>query len=251
MQRYFISADQITESVCTLEGQDAHHITNVVRLSKGDTITCCTDQGRAYLVVLTELGSKKVTGQLIRQIEEDRELPVHVTVAQGLPKGDKFEWVLQKGVELGAHHFIPFASQRTVVQYDSKKEAKKIERWKKILKEAAEQSRRSVLPQISKIQTLGQLIDIEADWKFVAFEEEAMVMRAPTRFAQHLQRVVKGQRLLFVVGPEGGFANQEIDDLVEHGFIRIALGKRILRTETASQYILSSLSFYFEQMGGR
>jgi 16S rRNA (uracil1498-N3)-methyltransferase len=250
MQRYFISAEQVTESVCTVEGQDAHHIMNVIRLKEGDTIICCTDQGQTYLVTLTELGSTKVTGRIVRQVVEEHELPVRVTLAQGLPKGDKFEWVLQKGVELGAHLFVPFTSQRTVVQYDGKKEAKKMERWNKIVKEAAEQSRRSVLPRISAIQSFKGLSEIEADWKFVAYEEEAAEMIVPTRFVQQLRRVEKGQRLLFVVGPEGGFAEQEIDFLTDHGFTRIALGKRILRTETASQYIMSSLSFYFEQMGG-
>lgn len=251
MQRYFIPSHQISEKQCFFTDQDAHHIVKVMRYQPGDQVVGSDGLGRTFLVRLKEIEKDQVSGEILHDLDEERELPIRVTVAQGLPKGDKLEWVLQKGTELGAHHFIPFYSSRTIVKYDEKKATKKTERWKKIIKEAAEQSHRNKLPQIESIYSFEQLSNVKADLKLVAYEKEAQgINEKPTLLARELQKLQPNQSLLVVIGPEGGFDEQEMNTLEQKGFYRISLGSRILRTETASQYVLAAISYHFEQMGG-
>ncbi|MDQ0339616.1 16S rRNA (uracil1498-N3)-methyltransferase [Caldalkalibacillus uzonensis] len=250
MQRYFLPPEQITQNQCMITGQDAHHVLRVMRLSPGDRVICCDGCGRTVVAELTRLDTHAVYGDIVQELNEKRELPVQVTIAQGLPKGDKMEWVLQKGTELGAARFVPFVSERTIVKYDQKKAVKKRERWQRIIKEAAEQSNRQYLPQLSPIITIDKLARLKADVKLVADEEQSTKPPLPSTFVQALDHLQEQKHLVVAIGPEGGFSRDEINFLKQYGFTPISLGRRILRTETASQYVLAAISFYFEQMGG-
>lgn len=252
MQRYFIAEEKMDQDSCVLEGQDVHHILHVMRLGPGDKIICSNSNGRTVIAELDQVSKEKVVCRIVEEVKTSRELPVQVTIAQGLPKGDKLEWVLQKGTELGAHRFIPFSSSRTIVKYDRKKEEKKRERWQKIVKEAAEQAHRDYLPSVEPVITWTELFELQADSKLVAYEGHSLSEEFPSSFVQVLETLskCKGNHLLIVIGPEGGFAEQEITQLVDNGFKPISLGKRILRTETAALYVLAALSFYYEQIGG-
>lgn len=251
MQRYFVPPQQMDENNCFIEGQDVHHITRVMRFQAGDELICCNGVGRSVQAKIKEITKDRVDCDILCELDQDRELSIFVTIAQGLPKGDKLEWVIQKGTELGASRFIPFSSSRTIVKYDAKKEHKKVERWEKIIKEAAEQAHRSVLPQILSVSSWKELLKVEADCKLVAYEDASLqALNTSSTFAQALRQLKQGDHLLVVIGPEGGLEDVEVAQLQEDGFLSISLGKRILRTETASQYVLSAVSFYFEQMGG-
>lgn len=251
MQRYFVPPQQMDENNCFIEGQDVHHITRVMRFQAGDELICCNGVGRSVQTKIKEITKDRVDCDILCELDQDRELSIFVTIAQGLPKGDKLEWVIQKGTELGASRFIPFSSSRTIVKYDAKKEHKKVERWEKIIKEAAEQAHRSVLPQILSVSSWKELLKVEADCKLVAYEDASLqALNTSSTFAQALRQLKQGDHLLVVIGPEGGLEDVEVAQLQEDGFLSISLGKRILRTETASQYVLSAVSFYFEQMGG-
>lgn len=249
MQRYFIDPQQMDAQSCRLVGSDVHHISHVLRLKLGDELICCNGEGRSVLGKIVEMDKELISCQIVEELQRHRELPIQVSIGQGLPKREKLEWILQKGTELGAHRFIPFQAARSIVKYDRKKEEKKADRWKKIVKEAAEQSHRSYLPQIDAVSSFQALLQIEADCKLVAYEGESQ-QEQPSSFFQALKGMAEGERLLVLVGPEGGWTEQEIALLEQHGYTSISLGARILRTETASQYILSAISFYFEQMGG-
>lgn len=251
MQRYFVPPQQMNENNCFIEGQDVHHITRVMRFQAGDELICCNGVGRSVQAIIKEIRKDRVDCDILCELDQDRELSIFVTIAQGLPKGDKLEWVIQKGTELGASRFIPFSSSRTIVKYDAKKEHKKVERWEKIIKEAAEQAHRSVMPQILSVSSWKELLKVEADCKLVAYEDASLqALNTSSTFAQALRQLKQGDHLLVVIGPEGGLEDVEVAQLQEDGFQSISLGKRILRTETASQYVLSAVSFYFEQMGG-
>lgn len=165
MQRYFVPPQQMDENNCFIEGQDVHHITRVMRFQAGDELICCNGVGRSVQAKIKEITKDRVDCDILCELDQDRELSIFVTIAQGLPKGDKLEWVIQKGTELGASRFIPFSSSRTIVKYDAKKEHKKVERWEKIIKEAAEQAHRSVLPQILSVSSWKELLKVEADCK--------------------------------------------------------------------------------------
>jgi 16S rRNA (uracil1498-N3)-methyltransferase len=247
MQRYFV--EQIEDDEAIITGDDAHHIVRVMRMKLGDEVYCCAN-GKTALCTIAEITNEFVKAAIVQWVEESNELPVFVTIASGLPKGDKLELVLQKGTELGAAAFLPFQAARSIAKWDAKKGNKKIERWTKIVKEAAEQSHRAVVPSVCAPVSFKELLSMSADYDMciVAYEEEAK-QGEKSNFARALDRIQPGQRVLLVFGPEGGLAQDEVRLLREHSFIACSLGPRILRTETAPLYALSAVSYYFELMG--
>lgn len=244
MQRYFVDPDLFADDEITITGEDVHHIVNVMRAKEGEQILVSDGAGRTSRVRLTQLSSKEVKGQVVEVLSEQTELPVRITIGQGLPKGEKMEWILQKGTELGAYSFFPFTSERTIVKLDAKKEAKKLERWRKIIKEAAEQSHRAVLPQLLAPVSFREMLKQPAQYTHcaIAYEKED-----GATLHQLLETMKADDSLLILVGPEGGFSAEEVALAQAGGFLPVSLGPRILRTETASQYILSAASYQFEQ----
>ncbi|WEG14224.1 16S rRNA (uracil(1498)-N(3))-methyltransferase [Pullulanibacillus sp. KACC 23026] len=248
MQRYFVKDDQIQEDQVTIKAEDAHHIMNVMRMKEGDKIEVCDESNHAYVCQIEANQNLQVIAKLIQPIEESTELPIRVTIAQGLPKGDKFELIVQKATELGVTAVLPFASERSIVKWDQgQKVQKKLERLRKIAKEAAEQSHRASLPTIEEPVNLKGLISLKEAYthKLVAFEESAK--RGERHgFANLLDTIKPGESLLVVIGPEGGLSSNEVNELTQNGFSCAGLGPRILRTETASLYVLAALSYHFE-----
>lgn len=250
MQRYFINNHQIDENTITIHADDAHHIARVMRMKPGFTIICCTEDGRVAKCEIQDITDDFVLASIVEWIDENNELPVAVTIAQGLPKGDKLDLIVQKGTELGAYGFLPFFASRSIVKWDEKKGRKKIERLEKIAKEAAEQSRRNQIPIIKAPLTLDALINESSDYtyKIVAFEEEAK-RGEKSNLSAILAKLKKDDSLLAVIGPEGGLTDDEVSFLRQNGFISCSLGKRILRTETAPLYLLAAVSYHTELLG--
>jgi 16S rRNA (uracil1498-N3)-methyltransferase len=164
-----------------------------------------------------------------------------------LPKGDKLEWIIQKGTELGASSFIPFNAARSIVKLEQKKIGKKLDRWQKIAKEASEQSYRNKVPTVIEPCQFNELLKIANDYdvKIVAYEESAK-QGEKKNLAKAFDELTDGSSLLAVFGPEGGLTEQEVSKLEELGFLVCSFGPRILRTETAPLYLLSAVSYYFE-----
>lgn len=249
MQRYFVNdTENIQEKIC-FTGNDFHHMTKVMRMNIGSQIIALFPNGREAIFEITKIIHDRLEATLIKELEGNRELPISVTIATGLPKADKFEWIIQKGTELGAVEFIPVQTERTIVKIDEKKLMNKMNRWEKIAKEAAEQSERNRIPKINKPCTFQQLLTVSERFKhkLVAYEEEGR-SGEKKNFVKVLEQIKKSESLLVVVGPEGGFSKKEIEALTSHQFTICGLGPRILRAETAPLYILSSISFYFELM---
>ncbi len=246
MQRYFIQ-DKPIDGIFEISGDDYHHITRVMRMDPGDEITVVFPDGRAALSEIVSMEHGIVKGNILYFLEEDRELPVRVTIASSILKGDKFDFIIQKGTELGADAFVPFISSRSVVKLDAKKAAKRLERWKKIAKEASEQSERNKIPVIHPLASLDELPQLSSGYtiKVVAYEEKGRNNQNDT-LPKILNQLENDDTLFFVFGPEGGFSEQEIDFLEQHDFRVCGLGPRILRAETAPLYALASISFYFE-----
>lgn len=247
VQRYFLNDGDIKENTVTISGDDFHHIARVMRMAPGERIITVKGNGMAAVTEISELTDDAVIGTVIEWKNEEKELPVRVVIASGLPKGDKLEYIVQKGTELGAAEFIPFIAARSVVKWDHKKVEKKVDRLQKIAKEAAEQSHRTIVPAIKEPMTADQLAGYAAgfDHKLIAFEEEAK--RGETSvLASVLKDISAGQSIFFVFGPEGGLADKEIEKLSAAGFVACGLGPRILRTETAPLYALSAVSYHVE-----
>lgn len=250
MQRYFLPPEGFVGDQVYIAGDDAHHLIRVMRAEPGDEIICCDGRGRTVLVRLAELGKTEVSGTIVRELPANGEAAVRVWVAQSLPKGDKLETVLQKGTELGAARFIPFLSERTVVHYDAKKEEKRLDRWRKIVKEAAEQSHRSAVPEVLAPLSWKDLLALipEADLAILCYEKESGVqLRTLLREAGNLR---EDARILVIIGPEGGITEREAEEAERAGARPTGLGPRILRTETAGMAATACILYEYGEMGG-
>ncbi|MEC5422208.1 16S rRNA (uracil(1498)-N(3))-methyltransferase [Virgibacillus sp. C22-A2] len=249
MQRYFVHAEDWNNNEVIVRGDDAHHINKVMRSKNGDAIICNNPKGQAAICEIVSIESDHIKTVVKEWLEEAVELPIDVTIAQGLPKGDKFDFVLQKGTELGANAFIPFQAERSIVVWDSKKMNKKMERFTKIVKEASEQSHRNRIPFIHPTMSIDELLKESENYdvKIFAYEEEAKVSNYHS-FGTVIENVLENQRLFVCIGPEGGFTAKEAELLKAEDFSPVRLGPRILRTETAALYVLASISYHYEEL---
>lgn len=246
MQRYFMERPFDAQDRAVIRGVDSKHIVKVMRMMPGQEIVA-VHGGVASVALIEEFLGTEVLISKGRELDNQTEMPVSVTLVCGLPKGDKLDLITQKGTELGMKRLIPFAAGRSIVKWDVKKGDKRIERLEKIAKEAAEQCHRNEVPEIMPVQTLKQLIDYATtfDVKLFADEEDAK-SDVPHKIADRLKNVQPGQSIVVVFGPEGGLAREEATALQDAGFLAMSLGPRILRTETAPLYTLSAISYEFE-----
>src|SRR5699024_8905479 len=249
LQRYFIPTENWKDNKVTITDDDAHHIIRVMRSRTGDEIICSHPDGKAAVCRITDIVKNMVYAIVSEWLEESAESPIEMTIAKGLPKSDKLEFVLQKGTELGAASFIPVQADRSVSVWDQKKAEKKLQRYSKIIKEASEQSHRNKIPSIGTVTSTTDLAMNSNDYqvKLFAYEEEAKI-EVFQSFGRAVSKMSPGDRVLLVIGPEGGFSSREADVLKQNEFIPVRLGPRILRTETAALYALASISYHFEEL---
>lgn len=256
MQRYIVPPSAFRGRTVVVEGDDAFHLARVMRMRPGDRVVVCDGEGREATAVLTKVESARAEAEMEEELRLSKGEPAWtVVVAQSLPKGDKMELIIQKGTEIGAAAFVPFRSERAIVQYDGKQEAKRLERWRKIAKEAAEQAHRGRLPEVAGIASWRELLQSFSDYDDVYFcyerqgGEPAAGLR--TRVRETRSRVPdRTPRLLVVVGPEGGFTEREAAEAEAAGARPVGLGARILRTETAALAALACLMYESGEMGG-
>ncbi|MDB5052244.1 MAG: methyltransferase, RsmE family [Bacilli bacterium] len=254
MQRYFIPSEQFLETTVTLHGGDAHHIIRVMRAQVGDQIICSNGLNREALVAITSMDKETVEAAVVEERAMTNETAVEVWIAQSLPKGDKLETIIQKCTEIGAARIIPFVSERTIVQYDDKKEAKRLERWAKIAKEAAEQAHRNKVPDVSGPQSWKQILQLisQVEIALICYEKESglqLKQLLVRTFANNGSGPALG-KVMLLIGPEGGFTPKEVSEAESAGSHSISLGKRILRTETAAMVALTCVLYESGEMGG-
>lgn len=244
MQRYFVNAFDTNR--VTITGEDAKHITKVMRMQMDDELIVVHSNVADICKIIELVELDVVVEKTGRQIPSP-ELPIQVTIACGLPKGDKLDLIVQKSTELGMHRLIPFEAARSIVKWDHKKGEKKQQRLQKIAKEAAEQSHRTVIPTVEVPVSFQRLLNIAANYDvvFIADEEDAKSTER-TRLVDRLKAAGNCKNILVVFGPEGGIARDESQSLLAAGAKTVALGPRILRAETAPFYFLSAVSYEFE-----
>ncbi|MEI3613334.1 16S rRNA (uracil(1498)-N(3))-methyltransferase [Pseudogracilibacillus sp. SO30301A] len=249
MQRYFIPKANWSNEFIDITDDDAHHINRVMRFKQGDKIICAHPDGKAAICQIIYLEKNKVKVEIKEWLDTNSELPVHVAIAQGLTKGNKLELIFQKGTELGAQKFCLFEADRSIVKWDKKKSEQKLKRYRKIIKEASEQCHRNQSPILEEPNSLLEIVEKSTNYdvKLFAYEEEAKVDNYSS-FGAVLSQVKENEKLLIFIGPEGGFSIEEAMFLKDNNFVPIRLGKRILRTETASLYALASISYHFEEL---
>lgn len=247
MQRYFIDSVLQLNEPFILSKDDNHHLINVMRGQIHDKIELVDQSETLFIAEIVQIDDRIATLNAVEIIEQQVELPVAVTIAAGLTKNDKFDWLIQKATETGMTAFIPLSLKRDVVKWDGKKSLKRLERLEKIAKEAAEQSHRLIVPEIKSLMTLKQLVQSANDYDhcIVLYEETAKQGQHQALYQLTLD-LQPGDSVLAIFGSEGGLDITEIDLLTQAGFTPMSLGPRILRAETAPLYLLSALSFALE-----
>ncbi len=244
MHHFFADPSCIRENKIYLTGGDVSHMKNVLRMRAGEDVTVGDNEGNTYVCCLETFESGTAVLDILKKQENDTELPARLYLFQGLPKGDKMEWIVQKAVELGVYEVIPVETKRSVVKLDEKKSTRKIQRWNLIAKGAAEQSGRGRVPEVCPVMS----------WKEALTRGREMdVLVIPYELAEGMERTKEifshirpGQSVGIFIGPEGGFEQWEVEQAKEAGASAITLGKRILRTETAGLAALSILMYHLE-----
>ena len=244
MQKFFVKSEQIEENIIKIIGTDVNHIINVLRLKKDDEIQICNeDTSENYIAKITQYDKEKVICDIVKKLITTVETNVDITVYQGLPKADKMELIIQKTTEIGVKKIVPVAMERSIVKLNEKDENKKVERWQKIAEVAAKQSKRDIIPKITNIVKIAELYEKikEYDLFIVAYEDEKQLS-----LKQILRQNNRVKNIAVLIGPEGGIAFQEIEQLKQNGAIIVTLGDRILRTETAPIVISSNIIYELE-----
>ena len=233
MQRYF---GKIIGRQVLLTDDDIHHLTHVMRCKVGDQIEI-VNEGMLYLAEVTHF--RPIEINVVRKLRENNELPNKVILIASLIKGEKMDFVLQKATEIGVSEIVLMETKRTIVKFKRDDKNVRLVRFRKILKEAAEQSRRTVIPRLDNVFPFRNLNDIEADVKIIAYEGEE---GPTTSFNKIVNNIKPGQTIAVLIGPEGGFTEDEVEYAERLKFKKVSLGKRILRAETASIYALSVIA---------
>ena len=238
MQRYFA---EIINNKVILNDDDIHHVLHVMRMRKGDELEVVADQ-HLYSAIIESINPLEIS--INYEIPSDSEINQDVTLFYTLAKGDKIDLVVQKATELGVKRIVLLSSERCVVKWEEKETDKKLERYRKIAKEASEQSHRLIIPEIVGVFSLKNIPDnLLCDLNLFAYEKQA----GKTIDLHKELNNAKGS-VSVLVGPEGGFSEKEAEMVVnKYNFVPISLGKRILRSETGAIYALSVIGFYLEK----
>lgn len=238
MQQYF-AKDKINNRFI-LDDQDLFHIERVMRMKNDDIIYVVYNE--IVYESLVKFVNGKISIECKRETVINNELNCNVTLVYGLPKGDKFEFVVQKATELGVSTIVPYAASRSVSVISKDKEGKKLERWNKIAKEASEQSKRNKCVRVEKVCDEDSILNYKSKLNLIAYEDVSS--EGCNKLFNLLSEKVDS--ITLVVGPEGGFEQREVDNLINNGFEVISLGKRILRSETAPLFLMSVISYMYE-----
>ncbi|MBP3919377.1 MAG: 16S rRNA (uracil(1498)-N(3))-methyltransferase [Clostridia bacterium] len=252
MARFFLSraSMRLEEGLIPIVGDDAHHIAYSLRMAVGDPITVCDMQKTEYLCTILSVKPDEVLLSVNDTRENDTELPIKIHLYQSLPKGDKMEYIIQKAVELGAASVTPVTSARCIVKLDEKSAEKKIARWQKIAEEAAKQCGRGYIPEVRAPISFPCAIEAgqKTDLPLFCYEGDDTVS-LKTVLGHTMDRLLSLDHLpeaAVYIGPEGGYDRAEVDKAASAGMTAINLGKRILRCETASGFVLAAMTYAFE-----
>jgi 16S rRNA (uracil1498-N3)-methyltransferase len=281
MHKYFVKPEQFSGETVTLTGDDAHHAVRVMRMSPGDCVVVSDGAGQEALARITEAGGGQVTAAIVERLSTAAEPPVDVWIAQCLPKGDRLETVIQKCTEIGASRILPIVSERTIVRLEAGKLESRLARWRKIAKEAAEQSERSRVPDIDAPRSWSEMLRLaaEADHALVCYEREGE-LNLRMKLRELAGRAIGGESgvvggggdggssgagtvggasdkardkrptILLAIGPEGGLSPGEVAAAMDAGCDIVSLGRTILRTDTASIVGLTCILYEYGAMGG-
>ncbi|MBR1622660.1 MAG: 16S rRNA (uracil(1498)-N(3))-methyltransferase [Pseudobutyrivibrio sp.] len=242
MQQVFVNEEPL-DGKFIISGQDAHHLTKVVRLRLGERIRVSVAGGDNYICQVSDYLDKDLEVTVVEKVPST-ELPNKIYLFQAIPKGDRMETIIEKCVELGAYEIIPVEMKNCIVKLDNKKKKSKVERYQAIAKSAAEQSKRSIIPNVHAVMSFKEAFEYAKTLDVLLLPYESKNGMQDT--FDMLEDLRAGQSIGVFIGPEGGFSSDEIE-LVEDSVKLISLGHRILRTDTAAICSLSMLMLKCEE----
>ncbi|MGO8990739.1 MAG: 16S rRNA (uracil(1498)-N(3))-methyltransferase [bacterium] len=245
MPRFYIPNPRIENGLLKIEGDEVKHIRKVLRLKTGDEILVFDGLGKEFEGTIVEEGRSSVMVKIRDMLSPKRDSPLEVTLAQSLLKGEKMDYLIQKATELGVKEIIPFFSSRSVPLLEKSRSLKRHHRWEKIAVEAAKQCGRGVVPKIESLQTYSDMLHAASadQLRLILWERDGIKLR------DMLEGSKERRKVFFMIGPEGGFSQDEIEKAGRVGFIAVTLGRRILRAETASLCFLSILQYEWGDVG--
>lgn len=248
MDRFFTPKNNINleQNTCIIEGEDVKHISKVLRCKEKDKLEVCDMDNNEYICEIKEINKDNILLDIIEKVNIKRESNLKVKLYQGMPKGTKMELILQKLTEIGVDEIVLVQTKRSVTKIDNKKEDKKIERWERIIYEAAKQSKRGKIPTLTGVLTFNEALEDmkNNDLNLCPYENERTVV---------IKEAIKGKQINNIgifVGPEGGFEEEEIEKIQNINGQVVSLGPRILRTETASVVASSIVLYELSDLGG-
>lgn len=241
MNRFFIEKTDIEGEFARVGGEDAWHISSVLRMARGDEAVLCDAKGTDYLARVEKIEKENVLFHILSSRPCEAEPAAHVTLYQGLPKAGKLESIIQKCVELGVSRVVPVLAKRSVVRLAKKDFEKKLPRYQRVAYEAAKQCGRGIVPEVCGLVGVEEIDPAAYDAFFMPYEQE----REAT-FKKALRAADKRGTAAVLIGPEGGFDAAEVRLLRDKGALSVTLGPRILRTETAGPAVLAMLLYEWE-----
>lgn len=240
--RFFIAPEQVRGGRITVAGEDARHITAVLRMRPGDELVLCDGQGTEYRARIATAGKKEVVADILGTVRRERAGP-RIVLGQGLPKADKMDWIAQKTTELGVSSIVPLVTERTIVRI--RDEEKRIGRWRKIAREAAMQSDRPDIPAVEAICRFKDFLRTPHS------EPRTLLLLPWEESTTPIREILRAQTdvrdITVLIGPEGGFSSSEAELAKGKGFHAVSLGPNILRTETAAIAVLGMIGYEFFQ----
>jgi 16S rRNA (uracil1498-N3)-methyltransferase len=235
LTRIYVSGEIPLHGTCSLPVEQAHHVTNVLRLAAGDALTLFDGRGVEYAAVIVRIAKFGVTLSVGEQHNVDRESHLHVLLAQAISSGDRMDYTVQKAVELGVQRIQPLASERSVVRLDSSRAEKRIAHWQAVVVAACEQCGRNRVPEVLPVLSFSA-------WLARGTRHDgARVMLSPHAQVKLRDLARPAAWVTLLAGPEGGLSPQEQRDAQAAGFTAVKLGPRVLRTETAAVAALAAM----------
>ena len=253
MSRFFVGPENVGLKTIVIDNKDdLHHMTKVLRLKEGDEVDISDSIEWEYRAKIVSLSPEEAQLEILDKQAFAGEPEVEVTLFQGIPKQGKMETIIQKCVELGVHEIVPVFMDRTVV-VDRGNFSKKIDRWNKVSAEAVKQCRRGIIPQVTEAVKMSDALAQFADFDLVLFpyenEKGATIKDALLTATNPMYQEITGnalEKIAVIIGPEGGFSDEEAKAIVEAGGQSVSLGKTILRTETAGMAALAMIMYELE-----
>lgn len=249
MHKFFVNIDKIYDNKAIIEGDDVKHIYKVLRLKEGETVNINNCNGEEFLGTIESISKTKVEVKLSNKLEINNESPIDIYLYQGFPKSTKMDLIVQKCTELGVKEITPVITERVISALgDIKKDNKKVERWNRIAFEACKQSKRTLIPIINDSIEFVELLDNLEEMDLIVVAYENAENYGIKQMIRDIDKQVK--KIAVIIGPEGGFEEEEISKLKNLGAYIVTLGPRILRTETAGFTCVSLLMYELGDLGG-